>query len=1173
MGLSGLTGGSEYCEERSRPTDSPGRRQIQAVHTAGNTVGQRFWRLRDRLDDRAGRRRGQRAAGQSTQYHVACDLAESEWCTNFGSKGSPAHPTSPQTLGSTGCQVSRRLGWSQRPDGRQRLLREELIAANGSGTSSGFTQTFTVGTPSVNAFGSGAIALDDRVVEGEVNPAGQSTQYHVAYDLASSEWCTSHGSKGSPGHATSLVTLGSTAAKFRRVSVGLSGLTAGSEYCEQLIAANGSGTSVGPQQSFTAGAPSAFAFSPGSTGTTTATVGGEVNPAGQSTQYHVAYDLAISEWCTSRGLVSSPAHSTAPVTLGFTDATSHQVSVELTGLTAGSEYCEELIAANGSGTSAGFQQSFTAGAPSAFAFSPQSTGATTATVAGQINPSGQTTQYHVAYDLASSEWCTSDGLAGSPAHSTAPVTLGFADATFHQVSVELTSLAGGSEYCVELIAVNGSGTSEGFPQSLTAGAPSAFAFGPQSTGATTATVGGQVNPSGQTTQYHVAYDLASSEWCTSGGLAGSPAHATTPVTLGFTDATFHQVSVELTGLSAGNEYCTELIAVNGSGTGHASAEFFFSGLPAASTSNAFATGATTAMVEGQVDPSGQTTEYHVAYDLASSEWCTSSGLAGSPAHSTTPVTLGFTDATSHQVSVELTGLSAGNEYCVELIAVNGSGTAHGSQVTFFAGFPAASTTNAFATGPTTAMVEGQVNPSGQTTQYHVAYDLASSEWCASEGLAGSPAHSTAPVTLGFTDAASHQASVELTGLSASTEYCVEIVAVNGSGIAHGSQLRFTAAPPKPAVTKVSPASGTTAGGTLVTIIGTNLEGASAVHFGAASATIKTNTATEITAESPAHAGGQVDVTVTTPGGTSATSEADHYSYVGVPESITSPKISGTAQQGKTLTEVHGSWTNEPTSYSYQWWRCNEAGAECAEITGAKEQTYVPVEGDVGGKLKVEETAHNEAGASKPASSELTAVVLPPAPVIIEKPKIKGTAQQGKILTEEHGTWEYKPTSFTYQWLRCNSFGAGCLPIANAKSETYKLVGEDVKDTIRVQETAHNAGGESEPAESAPTAVVVAALPESITPPKIKGTAQQEKTLTEEHGTWTNEPTSFTYQWWRCNEAGAECAEITGAKEQTYVPVEGDVGGKLKVEETAHNEAGASKPASSELTAVVLRRRP
>jgi hypothetical protein len=104
--------------------------------------------------------------------------------------------------------------------------------------------------------------------------------------------------------------------------------------------------------------------------------------------------------------------------------------------------------------------------------------------------------------------------------------------------------------------------------------------------------------------------------------------------------------------------------------------------PSASTSNALSTGATTATVEGEVNPAGQATEYHVAYGLASSEWCTSFGSKGSPASSTTPVTLGFTDATFHPVSVALSGLTAGKEYCAELVASNASGTAHGGQVRF-----------------------------------------------------------------------------------------------------------------------------------------------------------------------------------------------------------------------------------------------------------------------------------------------------------------------------------------------------------------------------------------------------------------------------------------------------------------------------------------------------------
>jgi YVTN family beta-propeller protein len=84
----------------------------------------------------------------------------------------------------------------------------------------------------------------------------------------------------------------------------------------------------------------------------------------------------------------------------------------------------------------------------------------------------------------------------------------------------------------------------------------------------------------------------------------------------------------------------------------------------------------------------------------------------------------------------------------------------------------------------------------------------------------------------------------------------------------------------PAVTSVSPVTGTTAGGTTVTISGTNLSRATAITFGAGhSATAVSCTATSCTATSPAGTAGTVDVQVTTPGGTSATSPADHYTYL------------------------------------------------------------------------------------------------------------------------------------------------------------------------------------------------------------------------------------------------------------------------------------------------------
>jgi hypothetical protein len=83
----------------------------------------------------------------------------------------------------------------------------------------------------------------------------------------------------------------------------------------------------------------------------------------------------------------------------------------------------------------------------------------------------------------------------------------------------------------------------------------------------------------------------------------------------------------------------------------------------------------------------------------------------------------------------------------------------------------------------------------------------------------------------------------------------------------------------PAVTAVSPNQGPAAGGTSVTITGTNFTGATAVKFGSTNATSFTvNSATQITATSPAGTG-TVHITVTTPAGTSATSASDQFTYI------------------------------------------------------------------------------------------------------------------------------------------------------------------------------------------------------------------------------------------------------------------------------------------------------
>jgi hypothetical protein len=83
----------------------------------------------------------------------------------------------------------------------------------------------------------------------------------------------------------------------------------------------------------------------------------------------------------------------------------------------------------------------------------------------------------------------------------------------------------------------------------------------------------------------------------------------------------------------------------------------------------------------------------------------------------------------------------------------------------------------------------------------------------------------------------------------------------------------------PVVTHVKPAKGAVAGGTVVKITGSGFTEAGSVHFGAVAATsVSVTSSTSLTAVAPAGTAGTVDVTVTTPTGTSPVSAADRFTY-------------------------------------------------------------------------------------------------------------------------------------------------------------------------------------------------------------------------------------------------------------------------------------------------------
>jgi RHS repeat-associated protein len=95
-----------------------------------------------------------------------------------------------------------------------------------------------------------------------------------------------------------------------------------------------------------------------------------------------------------------------------------------------------------------------------------------------------------------------------------------------------------------------------------------------------------------------------------------------------------------------------------------------------------------------------------------------------------------------------------------------------------------------------------------------------------------------------------------------------------------------------------------------------------------------------------------------------------------PSNSALPAISGTPEDGQTLSASTGSWSGTPSlSYAYQWQRCDGSGESCSDVSGATGSTYNAGFEDLGSRLRVRVTATNVAGAAE-AASTASAFVAP-----------------------------------------------------------------------------------------------------------------------------------------------------------------------------------------------------
>lgn len=169
-----------------------------------------------------------------------------------------------------------------------------------------------------------------------------------------------------------------------------------------------------------------------------------------------------------------------------------------------------------------------------------------------------------------------------------------------------------------------------------------------------------------------------------------------------------------------------------------------------------------------------------------------------------------------------------------------------------------------------------------------------------------------------------------------------------------------------------------------------------------------------------------------------------------------PKISGTARAGQTLSVSAGEWSPEPSAFTYQWL------ADGANLPGATDPTIVLGAAEVGKAISVRITGSKVGYANAMQTSIETAAVEPGSFDVAPVPVIEGEAVSGKTLTARAGSWSPVPSSLSYEWFRDGAV------IAGASTGSLVLGQADVGSQITVAVTASRDGFQNKTTTSAPT---------------------------------------------------------------------------------------------------------
>jgi hypothetical protein len=123
--------------------------------------------------------------------------------------------------------------------------RFRLLASNANGSNPGAAETFTTLGPTIDATSSSAVSATAATLEAELDPDGLLTTYHFEYDTAPYA-----PGEGPHGTSTPVASAGSGTEALAR-AIQIQGLAPLTTYHYRVVAQNSSGTTEGPDRSFT----------------------------------------------------------------------------------------------------------------------------------------------------------------------------------------------------------------------------------------------------------------------------------------------------------------------------------------------------------------------------------------------------------------------------------------------------------------------------------------------------------------------------------------------------------------------------------------------------------------------------------------------------------------------------------------------------------------------------------------------------------------------------------------------------------------------------------------------------------------------------------------------------------------------------------------------------------